>query len=304
LEQIECMAKPTTLLVSGASGHLGRRVIELLLASDSAPARNLVATTRTPDKLADLAARGVTVRAASFEDPASLPSAFRGVDRALVISTDAVDRPGRRLAQHRAAVSAAKAAGVSHLVYTSLTHAEPDSLVTIAPDHLETERAIIDSGLSYALLRNNMYTDYLLHGLPYAVRAGRLSNAFGDGAVSYVTREDCARAAAAALASAFEGRARFDITGPAAITQRELASIASDIAGRPVRYDAVDAATSMRQLVASGIPEGVAELLVSFERSGQAGQLSVVSPSVRELTGIAPMSVRQSLAESRAALIA
>jgi NAD(P)H dehydrogenase (quinone) len=298
------MAKPTTLLVSGASGHLGRRVLELLLASDTAAARNLVATTRTPDKIADLAARGVSVRAASFEEPASLASTFRGVDRALLISTDAVDRPGRRIAQHRAAVSAAKAAGVSHLVYTSLTHADSDSLVTIAPDHLATERAIIDSGLGYAVLRNNMYTDYLLHGLPYSVRAGRIRNAFGSGAVSYVTREDCARAAAAALASTFEGRTRLDITGPAAITQDELAAIASDLAGRPVQYDAVDAATSARQLVAGGLPEPIAELLVSFERSGQAGQLAVVSPAVRELTGSAPTSVRDFLSANRAALVA
>jgi NAD(P)H dehydrogenase (quinone) len=299
------MAKQPTLLVTGASGHLGRRVLELLLANDSTRDRALYAVTRTPDKIADLAARGVTVRAASFEDdPAALSAAFRGANRALVISTDAVDRPGRRILQHQAAIGAAKAAGVRHVVYTSLVHADPDSLVTLAPDHFATERAIADSGLSHAILRNNMYTDYLLFNLPAAVRAGRIANAFGAGAVSYVTREDCARAAAAALASTFEGRTRLDITGPAALTQRELAAIVSEITGRRVEYESLDPDTATRGLVAAGLPQPVADLLVSFERSGKAGQLAVVSPAVRELTGREATSVRDFLAGQRAALVA
>jgi NAD(P)H dehydrogenase (quinone) len=298
------MATKTTLLVSGASGQLGRRVLELLLASDSKNDRTLIASTRTPDKIADLAARGVVVRAASFEEPASLGPAFRGVDRALLVSTDAVDRPGRRIAQHRAAVAAAKAAGVRHLVYTSLVHPDPDSLVTIAPDHWETERAIAQSGLSHAILRNNMYTEYLLNGLSFAVRAGHITNAYGNGAVSYVTREDCARAAAAALASSFEGRATLDITGPAAITQKELAAIVSDVTSVRVQYEAVDPTTAARQLMAAGLPEPYADLLVSFQRSAQAGQLAPVSSAVLDLSGTVPTSVRDFIAAHRAALLA
>jgi NAD(P)H dehydrogenase (quinone) len=298
------MATKTNLLVSGASGQLGRRVLELLLASDSSGDRTLVASTRTPDKIADLAARGVVVRAASFDEPASLASTFRGIDRALLISTDAVDRPGRRIAQHRAAIAAAKAAGVRHLVYTSLLHPDPDSLVTIAPDHWATEQAIANSGLSHALLRNNMYTDYLLHGLSFAVKSGRITNAYGTGAVSYVTREDCARAAAAALASSFEGRATFDVTGPAAITQQELAAILSDVTSVRVKYEAVDAATASRQLVAAGLPAPYAELLVSFQRSALAGQLRAVSSAVLDLTGEAPRSVRDVISANRATLLA
>jgi NAD(P)H dehydrogenase (quinone) len=297
------MAKQPSLLVTGASGHLGRRVLELLLASESTRDRTLYALTRNPDKIADLAARGVIVRAASFEDdPAALAAAFRGADRALVVSTDALDRPGRRILQHRAAIDAAKAAGVRHVVYTSLVHADPDSLVTLAPDHFATERAIADSGLSHAILRNNMYTDYLLFNLPAAVRAGRLANAFGAGAVSYVTREDCARAAAAALASRFEGRARLDITGPAALTQSELAAIVSTITGRPLEYAPLDPDTATSGMVAAGMPQPVAELLVSFERSAAAGQLAVVSPAVRELTGHEATSVHDFLAGQRVAL--
>jgi NAD(P)H dehydrogenase (quinone) len=301
--RLSIMANTSKLLVTGASGHLGRRVLELLAAS-GVPASNLIAATRTPEHLADLAARGVEVRAANFDDPASLPAAFRGAERALIVSTDALDRPGRRIAQHRNAIQAARAAGVRHVVYTSLTNTGPESLVSLAPDHHATEQAIASELPSYAVLRNNMYTDYLLGGLPHAVRAGRITNSFGSGAVSYVTREDCARAAAAALGSSFEGKAVLDVTGPRAITQSELAAIVSELTQRTVVYEAIDAETAQKNLMAAGLPEPVAALLVSFERSGANGQLALVSPAVRELTGTPPSSVQEFLAGQRAVLLA
>jgi NAD(P)H dehydrogenase (quinone) len=296
------MTQPPRLLVTGASGHLGRRVLELLLASGT-PASSVIATTRTPDGLAALAARGVEVRAASFDESSSLGAAFRGAERALIISTDAVDVPGRRIAQQRAAIRAAREAGVRHVVYTSLTNPGPESLVSIAPDHHATEVTIAELFPSHAILRNNLYTDYLLGSLPHAVRAGRIANSFGDGGVSYVTRDDCARAAAAALASDFEGRAVHDITGPRVVTQAELAAIVSELCGRPVTYQALDAEASRRGLAQAGLPEPIAALLVSFERSGAGGQLAVASDAVSRLTGAPPVSVRDFLAQHRAALL-
>lgn len=298
------MANPNhgTLLVTGASGHLGRRVLELLLADPRNAGRKLIALTRSPDKLSEFAARGVELRAANFDDAASLPQAFRGAERALLISTDALDRPGHRFEQHRNAVRAAKASGVEHLVYTSLTHCEPSSLVTLAPDHWGTESLLRESEVAYTVLRNNMYTDYLLHGLPHAVKSGKLVNSFGTGKVSYVTREDCARAAALALSASFRGRAVLDITGPRAITQAELAAIVSEVVGKPIAYVAVDPATAVENLVNAGLPAPVAELLVSFERSGSAGQLAVESSAVQELTGTQPSSLEQFLSAHRAAL--
>jgi NAD(P)H dehydrogenase (quinone) len=284
------------LLVTGASGNLGRRVLEHLLAG-AAKGRPIIATTRTPAKLSELTARGVDVRAASFDEPASLTAAFDGAERLLLISTDALDRPGRRLEQHRVAILAAQQAGVRHVVYTSLTNPGPESLVTIAPDHFETENAIAGAGLDYTVLRNNLYADYLLHGLPYAVKTGRLSNAYGDGAVGYVTREDCARIAAAALASAFVGRATLDVTGPRAITQSELASLVSKVTGRAVEYVPVDGDTSKKGMIAGGLPAPVAELLVSFELAGARGQLAVTSSAVRDLTGTEPTSVADFLSQ-------
>jgi NAD(P)H dehydrogenase (quinone) len=300
--QIYRMTQRSRLLVTGASGHLGRRVLELLLASGT-PASHLIALTRAPDRLAELAARGVEVRAASFDVASSLGAAFRGAERALIISTDAIDVPGRRIAQHRAAVHAAREAGVLHVVYTSLTNPGPESLVSIAPDHHATEVAIADVFPSHTVLRNNLYTDYLLGSLPHAVRAGRIANSIGDGAVGYVTREDCARAAAAALASDFEGRAVHDITGPAAVTQGELAAIVSELSGRRVTYEALGAEAAQRGLVQAGLPEPIAALLVSFERSGAHGQLAVASSAVSLLTGAPPVSVRDFLARHRAVLL-
>ena len=289
-----------SLLVTGASGLLGKRVIELLLASGEK--RPIIATTRSPEKLADLAARGVIVRSADFDDEAALVKAFAGAERILLISTDALDRPGHRIAQHQAAVRAAKAAGAKHVVYTSLPKPGPESVVTIAPDHRETEAAIVASGLGYTLLRNNLYMELLLHSLPHAVAVGKLVNASGSGAIGYVSREDCARAAAAALVAPFSGKQTLDVTGPAAVTQVELARIASAVTGRPVDYVPVEAAVAQSNLEAAGLPPPVAELYVSFEVATSKGQLDVVSSTVSELTGQAPVGLADFLTKHRSAI--
>ena len=165
-----------TLLVTGASGHLGRQVVELLLDTH---AGHIIATTRNPEKLADLAARGVEVRGADFDDPESLPAAFAGAERLLLISTDAADGTDRRARQHIHAVKAAEQAGVAHVLYTSLINPGPESPILIAPDHAATEQALAESALDWTVLRNNMYTDYLLQSLPQAVASGKLTAAAG-----------------------------------------------------------------------------------------------------------------------------
>jgi NAD(P)H dehydrogenase (quinone) len=289
------------LLVTGASGQLGRLVLEHLLAG-AAKGRPIVAATRSPEKLAGFAARGVQVRAANFDDPATLAPAFRGVERALIVSTDALDRPGHRMEQHLAAVRAAKAAGVAHVVYTSLVHPDPDSLVTIAPDHFQTEQVIAESGLGHTVLRNNLYTDYLVPGVAYAVKSGKIANAYGAGKVGYVTREDCARAAAFALGAPFTGKAVLDVTGPEAITQTELAAIVSKVTGRRVEYAAIDRDMALKAYIGAGLPAPVAELMVSFDLAGAAGQLAAASSAVLELTGTPPTSVADFLERNRAAL--
>jgi NAD(P)H dehydrogenase (quinone) len=294
-------ATPTALLVTGASGHLGRRVIELLLEQGAGP---IVATTRSPAKLDAFTARGVEVRGADFDDEAGLARAFRGVERALLISTDAIDRPGRRLTQHQRAVRALAAAGVKHVVYTSLPN-PVGSLVKIAGDHAGTEAALAESGLDYTILRNNLYTDYLLAGLPDALASGQWVDARGNGATAYVTREDCARAAAAALIDRnTSGRRTVDVTGPEALTSGQIAAIISELAGRTMAHVSVAKDTLIGGMIEHGLPAPIAELYASFHASAARGELSAVTDTVTRLTGRPPQSVRDFLREHRAALAA
>ena len=190
------MSEPA-LLVTGAAGHLGRRVLEILL--DVPGERTLIATTRQPAKLADLAARGVDVRAADFDDEAGLAAAFAGAGRALLISTDAVDAPGRRAAQHAAAIRALAAVGVQHVVYTSMVDAP--TVGAVAADHRATETALQETALDFTVLRNNLYAELALAAVPAALATGELVDARGDGAVAWISRDDCARVAAAFLAA-------------------------------------------------------------------------------------------------------
>jgi NAD(P)H dehydrogenase (quinone) len=289
-----------SLLVTGASGHLGRRVVELLL---EAKAGHIIATTRSPEKLADLAERGVEVRQADFDQPEALAAAFAGADCLLLISTDVLMVPGQRLAQHRAAVEAAVQAGVKHVVYTSLTRPEPGSPITFAGDHYGTEQALAASPLDWTILRNNLYTDTLLMRLPQAVATGQLVAAAGDGGVGYVTREDCARAAAAALSATTSGRTTLDITGPEVVTYAELAQIAGDITGRPVSYIDVSLEEIVKGMVGAGLPQRLAETLASFHTATAQGTLAIVTDTVTELTGTPPQSVRDFLAAHKEALL-
>jgi NAD(P)H dehydrogenase (quinone) len=285
------------LLVTGASGHLGRRVVELLLDAGA----DVIAASRDPGKLADLAARGAETRRADFDDRASLAEAFAGVDRLLLVSTDALGEPGRRIAQHRTAVEAAVAAGVKHIVYTSAPATHPQADGGVADDHFWTEVAIFSSGLDFTVLRHGLYADLLLGSGPSAIASGSLFSAVGDAGRSYVTREDCARADAAALLTA-TGRQVLDVTGPAAVTQAELAAILADLSGKPVAYVAVDVEGLKAGLVAAGLPPFYARLIADFDIDATQGYHAVVTDVVERLTGKAPQSLRSFLESNRAAL--
>jgi len=277
-----------TLLVTGASGQLGRRVVEILLEKNGG---TIIAATRTPEKLADFAARGVEVRKADFEDLASLATAFAGVDRLLLISTDAVIVPGQRIIQHKNAVNAAEAAGVKHIVYTSLMNPGPESPVTLAPDHDATEQALDATKIGWTVLRENIYTEGAFNVIQQAIQLGSLFSAGGDGKTAYITREDCAQAAAAALASTFEGRRTLDITGPEALSQADLAKIASDISGKTIPYVPLTAEVLTQNLLAAGLPQVVADLVTSFEVAIAKGLFEEVTTSVEDLTGRKPIRV-------------
>jgi len=288
-------AASPTLLVTGASGHLGQRVVDLLVETG---AGDIIATTRSPGKLE--VRDGVQVRAADFDDPASMDRAFAGATRMLLISTDALDRPGHRMEQHVRAIDAAKRAGVQHIVYTSLSHAIADSPVLIAGDHVGTEAALYESGLGFTILRNNLYTDLLLMSLPQAIATGQLFAAAGDQGAAYITREDCARAAASALASSFGGQRTLEVTGPEVLTYADLAVLASEVSGKPVHHIALEPAALVDGMVQSGaMPEAVAKLWVSFDEGMARGLFGPATESVQELSGRAPESVASFITRHR-----
>ncbi|MGE0394472.1 MAG: NAD(P)H-binding protein [Vicinamibacterales bacterium] len=274
------------LLVTGASGHLGRRVVDLLIEHG---ARDVIAVTRTPEALGDVASRGVDVRRADFDDPSSLPAAFAGATRVLLVSTSDIATPGRRLRQQRAAVTAAAEAGVRHIVYTSAPAPHPTPSDSLINDHFWTEAAIVATGLEWTILRNNLYTDFLLQGLPQAVATGQLVTAAGTGRRGYVTRDDCATAAEAALRSA-RGRQILDVTGPDALTQAEVAALVGDLTGRSIDVVRLDGAALLARLKAA-VPLPYAEALVYFDMRAAEGHHAMVTSAVRDLTGRAPMSV-------------
>jgi NAD(P)H dehydrogenase (quinone) len=285
-----------TLLVTGASGQLGRRVVEMLLERNEGP---IVATTRTPETLLDFKKRGVDVRAADFEDEASLVNAFSGADRALLISTDAL---GKRLPQHAGAIRAFETVGVKHVVYTSLPNADK-SLVSIASEHAGTEAAVAATKLDFTILRNNLYLDLALLTLKRAVAAGQIVDARGSGAVAFVTREDCARTAAAALADhSTNGRRISDVTGPEAITSDQLAAMVSEIVGRKVAHVSVPVDVLVSGIVERGVPRPMAEIIGSFDLAVSKGELANATETVAALTGRPPQSAKDFLTANRAAL--
>jgi NAD(P)H dehydrogenase (quinone) len=288
----------TTFLVTGAGGHLGRLAAETLLDSK---AGKVIAATRDPAKLNALATRGAEVRRADFDDPNSLSSAFAGVDRLLLVSTDALDRPGRRLAQHRNAIAAAIKAGVKHIVYTSAPNARPLGRSGILDDHYWTEQALAASGLDWTVLRNHIYAEISLMGLPHAIATSKLFTATGSGGRSYVTRDDCARAAAGALVKA-TGRSIFDVTGPKPVTQTELAKLVSTLTGKQIEHVPVSGADLAKGLAGAGLPPLLVEALVDFDVDAAQGFHAIVTPVVKDFSGRDPTPLADFLTANRAAL--
>lgn len=269
--------------ITGASGQLGRLTAQAI--GQWAEPAQVVLVSRSPGELAEYAARGFDVRAGDFDDPASLRTAFAGVDRLLIISTE---RVGARLDGHRRAVAAAEDAGVSHLLYTSITDPRPENPAGVVPDHAATEAAIRESGLGWTVLRNGLYAEFQLGTIEQAAASGQLVTNAGDGRAAYVTRGDCARAAAAALVQA-SGNAAYDITGPDALSTADLAALAAGLRGGPVEVVEVGDEAFTRGLVEqAGLPEPVAALLASFGTAIRLGFLSEVSTAVADLTGTAP----------------
>ncbi|WEK06305.1 MAG: NAD(P)H-binding protein [Candidatus Devosia phytovorans] len=288
--------KDQTLLVTGAGGNLGRLAVEELLARG---ATKIVAGTRDTAKLADLAAKGVDVRHLDFDDADSIAKALAGVERMLLVSTIAPNR----LEQQTKAVAAAKAAGVKYIAYTSAPNARPNADAGGITDHYWTEQAVAASGLDFTLLRNHIYADMTIVGAGPALASGQLFDATNGGGRNYVTRLDTARTAAGALLSA-TGKEIVDVTGPAPVTQEEVAALYTRLTGKSVTRVGLTGEQLQGGLEAAGVHPFMAALLVAFDLDAAAGFHAVVTDVVERFSGRKPETLESFLTANKAALTA
>jgi NAD(P)H dehydrogenase (quinone) len=291
-----------SIVITGASGHFGRRAAELLL--EKLPAGDLILVTRKPESLADFSARGAQVRRGDFDDPASLGAAFAGAERMLLISTDQVG--GGRLRQHRNAIDAALASGIRHVAYTSFIGVGPDNPAISNREHTVTEEMLRNSGLTWTFLRDSQYAEAMAEFVaPGALMTGQWISATCEGRIALVAREDCVASAVAVMAGCGHGNRIYNITGPELLTYRDCAELAVELGGRPIDYRLVSDEEKLAFFDAIGVPRQFgpdmsrspipwpSEEMVSFERAIRAGFFAIVSDDVERLTGRRPKSLRQ-----------
>ncbi|MFV0645483.1 MAG: SDR family oxidoreductase [Sphingomonadaceae bacterium] len=287
----------TKIIICGASGAFGRATAELLLQSQ--PAENLVFLSRTPERLADLAERGADCRRADFDDPATLPAAMQGGERMLLISTA---RVGTRVDQHRNAVEAAKAAGVKHIVYTSIIAAdEPENPAIVKNDHRATEEIIEGSGLDWTHLRDSQYAEAVAGAMvvPALIQGTKPDNC-GDGRVAFVSRADCVASAVAVLTGEGHANRAYTLTGPESFTISEALAIASGMTGKPIVVEHVDDEAMFAYFDSLGVPRHASDIvpdgpipwssddMVTFGTAIREGYFDRVTDHVEKLTGRAP----------------
>ncbi|WP_338759517.1 SDR family oxidoreductase [Massilia sp. METH4] len=253
--------------ITGASGQLGRLVIEQLLRQ--MPASEIVALVRDPAKAASLQAAGVHVRLADYNRPDTLGPALAGVERLLLISSSEV---GQRTPQHRAVIEAAQQAGVKLLAYTSLLHADTSPL-PLAAEHKETEALLKDSSLAHVILRNGWYLDNYLGLIPGAVQSGVLIGCAGEGRISAAARADFALAAATVLTRANQAGRVYELAGDESFTLTALAAEISRQSGRPVAYQNMPQAEHRAALMEAGVPEFMATVLAESDAGIAQGAL-------------------------------
>lgn len=280
-----------SIVVTGASGHLGRGVVEELLGR-GVLAQQIVAATRRVEALEDLAARGVQVRHADFDAPGTLAAAFVGAEKVLIVSgTDF----GRRVAQHAAAAEAAQGAGARLVVYTSAPHADTTSM-QLAAEHAATEAAIAELGVPFTFLRNSWYFENYTAQIPVYLEHGAVFGAAGEGRISGAARADYAAAAAAVLASdGHEGKV-YELGGDEAFTLAELAATVAEVSGKPVVYRDLPAGEFQQVLEGAGVPAPVAAVFADVDTSIAKGALFVDSGDLSRIIGRPTTALRTAVA--------
>ena len=247
------------IVITGASGQLGRLVIQALLKD--LPAHELVAAVRNPGKVQDLAALGIQVRQADYDRPETLVAAFQGADQLLLISSSEI---GRLFPQHRAAIDAARQAGVKRVVYTSVLHADVSPL-ELAGEHRSTEAYLAAAGLPFVLLRNGWYTENYTAGIPSALAHGVVLGSAGEGRIASAARADYALAAAKVLLQEGQAGRVYELAGDTAYTLAEFAAEIGRQSGKAMAYQNLPEAEFKAILVGAGLPEGLAALLADSD---------------------------------------
>lgn len=296
------------IIVTGANGAFGRAAATRLIGR--LPQGELILTTRTPERLRDFAARGAQVRFANFDEPSTLPAAFAGGTRMLLVSTA---RVGTRVGQHVNAINAAVSAGVRHIAYTSvLGAARPDNPALVKLDHRATEEHLERCGAAWTFLRDSQYSEAIAGAMvPGALAAGRRPDNSGDGRVAFVSRDDCVACATEVLLQAGHENRAYDITGPQLMTVAQALAMAGEIAGRPIVLDHVDDAGMFAYFDSLGIPRHASDVvpegpipwssddMVTFGQSIREGFFDVLTEHVERITGRKPRPLREIMMSHR-----
>jgi NAD(P)H dehydrogenase (quinone) len=290
------MTMAETIVVTGATGQLGRLVIADL--ARTAPAAHVIGIVRNTAAAKDLADRGVELRAADYENTTSVAAALEGADKVLLISSS--DIGARRLRQHRHVIDAAKAARVRLLAYTSILHADT-SPMALAVEHRETEALGRSSGVPFVLLRNGWYTENYTGNIAAAVQQGAVFGAAGDGRISSAARADFAAAAAAVLATHEHQAGKvYELAGDNAYTLTEFAAEIARQSGRPVVYKDLPESDYKAALQAMGLPDDFAALYAESDAKAAKGALHDESRQMSALIGRPTTTMAQSVAAALA----
>lgn len=285
------------IVVTGATGQLGRLVINQLL-SRGVPAADIVAAVRTPSKASELAARGVVVREGDYSRPSTLETAFAGAERVLLISSSEL---GQRALQHSAVIEAAKKVGVSQLAYTSMLHADR-SPMNLAIEHRETEALIAASGLPHVFLRNGWYVENYLGSLPVALKQGAFIGSAGEGRISWAPRVDYADAAATVLIQPIGDNRILELAGDNAHTRADMAAEINRQTGKSLQYVNMPHSEFFAALAGSGLPVPFSELLAESDDHAARDALFDDGRQMSALIGRPTTPLSASVADALAAL--
>ncbi|WP_369983207.1 SDR family oxidoreductase [Thalassolituus sp.] len=280
------------IAITGASGQLGRLVIDSLLTS--VPASELVALVRNPASVSDLKDRGINVRQADYTQPDTLITALQGVDKLLLISSSEV---GQRLVQHQNVIEAARETDVSLLAYTSILHADTSPL-GLADEHKATEAALADSGIPHVVLRNGWYSENYIASVPAALELGTLYGCAGAGKISSASRADYASAAAAVLTQDGQAGNIYELAGDSAYTLAELAAEISVQTGKDIGYVDLPETDFADALLKAGLPAPLASLLANSDTGASQGGLYDESQTLSKLIGRPTTTIAESVKEA------